>query len=61
MVVADPPVSSSSNSLKAFMISSRESRSPIFAVIICRNSSKSMVPLQDKQSQAISTEEQRAV
>lgn len=39
------PVSSSSNSLKAFMISSRESRSPILAVIICRNSSKSIVPL----------------
>ena len=38
------PVSSSSNRRNAFMISSRESRSPILAVIICRNSSKSMVP-----------------
>lgn len=42
------PVSSSSNSLKAFIISSRESRSPILAVIICKNSSKSIVPLQQE-------------
>mmetsp|Transcript_12411 Transcript_12411/g.56507 ORF Transcript_12411/g.56507 Transcript_12411/m.56507 type:complete len:201 (+) Transcript_12411:1469-2071(+) len=38
------PVSSSSKRRKAFMISSRESRSPILAVIMVRNSSKSMVP-----------------
>jgi len=38
------PVSSSSNSRNAFRISSLESFSLIFAVIICRNSSKSIVP-----------------
>mmetsp|Transcript_20203 Transcript_20203/g.24493 ORF Transcript_20203/g.24493 Transcript_20203/m.24493 type:complete len:202 (-) Transcript_20203:109-714(-) len=39
------PVSSSSKSLNAFSISSLESFSPIFAVIISRNSVKSIVPL----------------
>eukprot|EP01033_Poteriospumella_lacustris_P010503 gene10503-gene11359 len=38
------PVSSSSKSRNAFKISSRESRSLIFAVIISKNSEKSMVP-----------------
>mmetsp|Transcript_22680 Transcript_22680/g.66035 ORF Transcript_22680/g.66035 Transcript_22680/m.66035 type:complete len:201 (+) Transcript_22680:523-1125(+) len=38
------PVSSSSNKRKALRISSRESFSLIFAVIISRNSEKSMVP-----------------
>jgi hypothetical protein len=38
------PVSSSSNNRKALRISSRESRSLILAVIISKNSEKSMVP-----------------
>jgi len=38
------PVSSSSKSRNAFRISSRESFSLIFAVIISRNSEKSIVP-----------------
>mmetsp|Transcript_44415 Transcript_44415/g.115439 ORF Transcript_44415/g.115439 Transcript_44415/m.115439 type:complete len:215 (-) Transcript_44415:17-661(-) len=37
--------SSSSNRWKAFMISSRESFSPIFAVMISKKSLKSMIPL----------------
>ena len=47
------PVSSSSNSRNAFMISSRLSRSPILAVIMARNSSKSMVPLPSLSMSAI--------
>ncbi len=52
-IMKQPTVSSSSNKRKAFMISSLESRSPILVVIICKNSSKSIVPLPSLSISAI--------